>query len=214
MTLLPMPLPPCYVPYPREHNPDPGVSDTFHRKVLLDAARQKLMDALTLCQNGRYMASMYLAGYVIECGYKALFCYQQGKDFERIPEGHPLRKSHSVSNILQFLKPATQNEINASPTLKDAWTNVEHYWNDKRMFDLRYNPNEAEESHAQIFLCSALALHEFLASQIEEIIRSRGNQNRVPSEYTRTARQINAQVRRNVDCTALQFPEVKYDGWK
>src|SRR5712692_6571320 len=57
----------------------------------LEAARERGMDASTLKREKRLLAAVYMAGYAVECGLKALL-QRMGKRFPRSgSEGHHLR---------------------------------------------------------------------------------------------------------------------------
>lgn len=189
MTLLTIPRPAVYVPNP----------SSWHRDVYKNVACEKLEDALSLYQNGRYMAAMYLAGYTIECGFQALYCFQN----TLITTDKLGGLGHHVNNALFWLSPATQNAI--TTTFSHAWSNIREYWGQRRMFDLRYNPNNSSQVDAEIFLCSVLQIHEYLALEIDRLSTPPGTASPVPSNYINRATQVHVRTRNTLNCIALGF---------
>ena len=71
---------------PHDGDPVANMLDSF-----LEAARERGMDASTLRREKRLLAAIYMAGYAVECGLKALL-QRMGKRFPRSgSEGHHLR---------------------------------------------------------------------------------------------------------------------------
>lgn len=189
MTLLTIPRPAVYTPNP----------SSWHRDVYKCVACEKLEDALNLYQCGRYMTAMYLSGYAIECGFQALYCFQN----TLIATDKVGGIGHHVNNALFWLYPATQYAITS--TFSHAWNNIREYWGQGRMFHLRYNPNNSSQIDAEIFICSVLQIHEYLALEIDRLSMPPGTTSPVPSSYISQANQIHSQIRNTLNCTALGF---------
>lgn len=60
------------------------LTDTYDRRVQLDASRQRYKDAIHLQKAERWNGAIYLGGYAIECSLKALIC--QGNHVNNIKE--------------------------------------------------------------------------------------------------------------------------------
>jgi hypothetical protein len=52
------------------------LTDTYDRRVQLDASRLRYKDAIHLQKAERWNGAIYLGGYAIECSLKALICHE------------------------------------------------------------------------------------------------------------------------------------------
>lgn len=190
MTLLaiPRPTPSVYIPHP----------STWHRDINRYVACEKLEDALGAYQSGRNMAAMYLAGYAIECGFQALYCFQNSL-LESDKKGS---KGHQIHISLGWLNSTTQKAI---PIFSHAWNNILEYWGKGGIFDLRYNPNNTSKNDAEIFLCSVVQIHEYLAREIDRLSTPPGSASSVPSRYITRSNQVHVQMRSILNFKILGF---------
>jgi len=116
------------------------------RGVLEKLGRSRLQEARSLLENKHYSASVYLAGYAVECFLKAAIC--KAIDSEKMPATF---MSHDLDALLLYtgLKRSMQNE----KKVYDNFLKIQGIWKIEGTPSLRYkDPSIYKERDAQSFL--------------------------------------------------------------
>lgn len=142
--------------------------DTYEKRCQIDASKRQLEDAKILYSQKRWLGSIYLGGYAVECSLKSLICYEQGEDNFRktTPFKEKLRGSelHNLAKLLSF-SPLVQRTIKLDITkdYEKAWNTVSSLW---RNANLRYSGGLGTEKDSKDFIEAAEKLHKlFLQKQ-------------------------------------------------
>ncbi len=99
-------------------------------------AQERLEDAKTLLDAGRYAGSYYLSGYVIECGLKACIA-KRTKQYDFPPKSSQKIYTHNLDNLIELseLKIKLQEDFKdsaADGNLEDNWSIVKDWSEEKR----------------------------------------------------------------------------------
>jgi hypothetical protein len=93
--------------------------DTYNKSCQIAASKRQLEDAKVLYIQKRWLGSIYLGGYAVECSLKSLICYEEDEDNfkETTPFKKGLRRSelHELSKLLKF-SPLAQRIIKLDRT--------------------------------------------------------------------------------------------------
>jgi len=54
--------------------------DTYNKSCQIAASKRQLEDAKVLYSQKRWLGSIYLGGYAVECSLKSLICYEEDED--------------------------------------------------------------------------------------------------------------------------------------
>lgn len=143
--------------------------DSYDKRSQIGASRHRMEDALALHNGKRWLGSIYLGGYAIECSLKALICYYEDQD--NFKNTSPYKKGNlrgsELHNLTKLLRYSTEVKrvINIDRTGKyqKAWDTVSTLW---RSADLRYSEESGNEADSDKFIKAAKELHNlFLHKQ-------------------------------------------------
>lgn len=109
---------------------------TLNRGILQEMALCRLADAKALFKEGRHSAAYYLAGYVVECGLKAVFAAQIHEfDF---PEKGKTEKvfQHDLNALLRLagLEERLRNDAKSDEPFAANWAIVKD-WVESSRYD-------------------------------------------------------------------------------
>lgn len=140
-----------------------ALTDTYDRRVQLDASRLRYKDAIHLQKSERWNGAIYLGGYAIECSLKALICYEGctnnlketrlfrgGKQRGTFKEGrrgaalHNLGALREASDVLD-----RAIEYDRTGKLKSAWDTIVQLWQKDA---LRYGRELGHKAECERFL--------------------------------------------------------------
>jgi HEPN domain-containing protein len=117
------------------------------------AAVRRLEDARALLKERRYHATVYMAGYVLECALKAvLFRYKPGDIYAT----HDLRQLADAIAVRERLK--------AEPRLLAAFDHMAAIWD----VSLRYGTGEGYRTTATKAVADVADLRQWIAGQFRE----------------------------------------------
>ena len=110
----------------------------MNRDLLQLISRQRRQEAAALIRAGMYPGAYYLAGYSVECAFKACIAKQTNRhDF---PDKRLAAEAwtHNLEKLLQLsgFRPELERDLQASQALQLNWTIVKD-WSEQA----RYNPN-------------------------------------------------------------------------
>jgi hypothetical protein len=54
--------------------------DTYNKSCQIAASKRQMEDARVLYNQKRWLGSIYLGGYAVECSLKSLICYEEQED--------------------------------------------------------------------------------------------------------------------------------------
>jgi hypothetical protein len=130
------------------------LTDTYDRRVQLDASRQRYQDALHLQKAERWNGAIYLGGYAIECSLKALVCYgnctnniKETRMFKKGVTGAQLHNLGTLREASDALKLAIK--LDRTNKLNSAWNIIVDLWQ-KDM--LRYGRDVGYKAECERFL--------------------------------------------------------------
>ncbi|MBE8989073.1 hypothetical protein [Nostoc sp. LEGE 12450] len=142
--------------------------DTYDKRCQLAASRRQLEDAQVLHTQKRWLGSIYLGGYAIECSLKALICYEEGeenfKDTKIFKKGLRGSELHNLTKLLNH-STLVQRAISLDRTqvYQNAWNTVSCLW---RNAELRYSQDLGAETDSKKFIEAVEKLHKlFLQKQ-------------------------------------------------
>ena len=149
-----------------------ALTDTYDRRVQLEASRLRYRDAIHLQKAERWNGAIYLGGYAIECSLKALICFGERKDnlkdtkiFKRGIVGAALHNLWPLSQESQVFQQAIL--LDRSGTLKPAWTTIIELW---RKDELRYGAKLVKKVECERFIKAIQVLHpKILQLQREDL---------------------------------------------
>ncbi len=142
--------------------------NTYDKRCQIAASRRQLEDAQALYNQKRWLGSIYLGGYAIECALKALICYEESQDnfrntkiFKKGMRGselHNLTKLLGYSNLIQ-----RAISLDRTKDLENAWKTVSNQW---RNAELRYSRDLGTQTDSEKFIAAVEILHKlFLQKQ-------------------------------------------------
>lgn len=139
------------------------LTDTYDRRVQLDASRQRYKDAIHLQRAERWNGAIYLGGYAIECSLKALICYGNGVNniketrlfkggrrkgvFKDGITGAGLHNLWVLLEASEILNRAMK--LDRTGTLNTAWNIVVQLW---QKDELRYGREAGRKAECERFL--------------------------------------------------------------
>jgi len=59
--------------------------DTYDKRCQIAASKRHMEDARVLHNQKRWLGSIYLGGYAVECSLKSLICYEEQEDNLALP---------------------------------------------------------------------------------------------------------------------------------
>jgi hypothetical protein len=150
----------------------PYTHNTYDRRILLGASRQRLEDAKTLVSAQRWAGAMYLGGYAIECSLKSLLCHLENTDnLENTPTCQNNRRwiiTHNLANLYQIpgIRRIIQQFIamDRSKSNKNisAWHYIVNNWQTN---ELRYWDDPGDQHTSEQFLDNVVRLYKFILEQ-------------------------------------------------
>jgi hypothetical protein len=98
---------------------------TMNRTEFQTVAVERSEDAKALLESGRYAGAYYVAGYVVECGLKAVIAHQTKQD-DFPPKNTAKYYVHDLSQLrdLAGLKSAFDEETTSDKLFQDNWQTV------------------------------------------------------------------------------------------
>lgn len=141
--------------------------NTFDRRILLGASRERKKDAEVLYNQKRWAGSMYVAGYAIECSLKALICHQEGKyNFQDVRNFKKFEQKnmHSLDLFLQESR-RLQHAIHYGrykDEYEEAWNIIIDLWSKNAKDQLRYWDKQGNRSDCERFLSAVKLIHRLI----------------------------------------------------
>ena len=115
-------------------------------RKFLTVARHRLGDARVLFERGRHPGAVYLAGYAVECGLKALILSRTSPtQMAIVEEGFRGRRGHDLRSLLQQSRQAGANPI--SKPLVRRFSEVQTWTS-----EVRYDARPVKPAEASRFL--------------------------------------------------------------
>ncbi|MEA5616278.1 hypothetical protein VB711_00270 [Cronbergia sp. UHCC 0137] len=140
--------------------------DTYNKSCQLAASRRHLKDAEVLYDQKRWLGSVYLGGYAIECSLKAFICYEQHQEnFKKTTvyrKGQRGSELHSLTKLLNSSSLKRIIQLDKTHSYQKAWDKVSTLW---RNADLRYSEASGNEEDSRRFIDAAKKLHNFFLQQ-------------------------------------------------
>lgn len=117
------------------------------------AAVRRLEDARALLRERRYLASVYMAGYVVECSLKSVLCRYKPSESHTT---HDLRHLADAMAVRERLRP--------EPRLLAAFDRIAATWG----VDLRYDTGEGDRASATRAVADAADLRYWIGANFRE----------------------------------------------
>jgi hypothetical protein len=141
--------------------------NTYNKSCQIAASKRRLEDAKALHSQKRWLGSIYLGGYAVECSLKSFICYEEDKDnfkqttaFRQGLRGSELHKLTKLLNCLPRVKRIISTDRTKVYTI--AWSKVSTLW---RNAELRYSEELGNEKDSEDFIEAAEKLHKLFLQQ-------------------------------------------------
>ena len=144
------------------------LQDTYDKNCQIGASCRQLQDAQILHSQKRWIGSIYLGGYAIECSLKSIICYEEGeenfKNTQIYKKGLRGSELHNLTNLLRHSRVVQRAiQLDRSEGYQKAWDTVSTLW---RNADLRYSDDLGKEKDSERFMQAVEKLHRlFLQKQ-------------------------------------------------
>jgi hypothetical protein len=146
------------------------LTDTYDRRVQLDASRQRYKDAIHLKKAERWNGAIYLGGYAIECSLKALICYgdctSNIKETRMYKGGITGAALHNLG-VLRDASDVLNRAIRSDKTgkLNTAWNIIVPLW---QIEALRYGRELGHKADCERFLDAVDRLYSWIMREQRE----------------------------------------------
>ncbi len=116
---------------------------------------ERRKDAEALLNAGRYQASVYMAGYVVECILKAAICWKRGELY--LPAAD---QTHELATLLE--RASLRQSLDREPTRRLEFDTLVRHWH----VQARYKASGGDAVFAARILTAATSVAAWVRSEI------------------------------------------------